>query len=53
LQIKEKFKSGMEAKLTYTIANSLGISRQTSVVEEKALWAIVLNNIPQYFCSKL
>ena len=49
LQIKEKFKIVMEAKLTYTIANSLGVARQTSVVEDKAMWAIVLNNIPQYF----
>jgi hypothetical protein len=48
LQIKEKFKSGMDVKLTYTIANSLGVSRQTSVIEDKVVWAIVLNNIPQY-----
>jgi hypothetical protein len=49
LQIKEKFKTVIEAKLTYTVANSLGVARQTSVVEDKAMWAIVLNNIPQYF----
>ena len=38
----------MEARLTYVIANSLGVARQTSVVEDKTVWAIVLNNIPQY-----
>jgi hypothetical protein len=37
----------METKLTYTISNSLGVARQTSVVEDKLVWAIVLNNIPQ------
>ena len=47
LQIKEKFKSGMDVKLTYTVANALGVSRQTSVVEDKVLWAVALNNIPQ------
>jgi hypothetical protein len=38
----------MDAKLTYTIANALGVARQTSVAEDKSVWAIVLNNIPQY-----
>jgi hypothetical protein len=52
-QIKEKFKSAIEAKLTYTIANALGVARQTSVVEERALWAVVLNNIPQYLAPSL